>query len=368
MTRKQFKTALWVIGIVFLIMILVLSWLTWQAVAETEDWNFLDIDYTGKEGVINAYGALLSAILSFLAILFIFLDLLNQRRIDGLNEERQKNRLNSERLDLIEVLDIFLGALANDIESFGDRCRIFADKEKENYFAINRIAILPNTYPKLILGLDRTIVYNALKETGGLIEWKKIYVDLYRITDYYENSYDELTRKHQIHLDKKYTLSKQLADDLDVFLDMAVDLRNEVYRIEKKRGANPNTNSYFIFLDHIKNVAEDIVKRRKEAGGDPADEDYVDPSNFNVWDKELYQPAFKEILRLLNTSPDPRFNLESLMVKLQSLIRGVEMLEIDSKAYASHISTYSKNYYSSESKYFLRLQEMKGEFEKVIQN
>lgn len=364
MKSQQFKnitTALkWSLGIC----ILFLLWLTREAVIETEDWKLFDFDFKNKEGVISSYSSLLAAILSFIAIIFVLLDLFYQRHTKEQEKEDSAKAKEQEYKDNLNIIQLFTIELKKDAVDFFDSLKEYSVKEKSNPSEMNRIGFLPNTYPKLILDVDRVRFYEAIKFFEPSDNWKKLYVDLYKLVDYYDKSFNELKTKHQIHLNKKFKHSRDIAIALDLFIDEAMDIRNNI--IQKCIADETETmdDPYFPLLQHFKELAFDFAKQQ------PTDKerlapDFVNPVSIQKWHDTVFQPVFHQILDLWNKNGQDTYNLKSVHVKVQSLIREYSRLKQDSLDYAKHIEDYATRYFKEDSKKIIRLSEISEELGKV---
>lgn len=364
MTSKQFRRIASTLKWSLIVCVILLLWLTREAVIETDNWKFFDLDFSNREGVISAYSSLLAAVLSFIAILFVLLDLFYQRRIKASEvEEEEESKLQDYR-DNLNIIQLFTTELISDATSFYDSLIEYSEKEKANHTEMNRIGFLPNTYPKLILDVDRVKFYEAIKHFKPSDDWKKLYVDLYKLSDYYDKSFDELRIKHQIHLDKKFKHSRDIAIALDEFIDKAADIRNEVIVIYRDKEEHIMTDSFYPLLQRIKELTTEISSQQ------PTDEqrlspDFVNPVSIEVWHDKVFQPVFHTILALWNDHGQDTYNLKSIHVKVQSLIREYSRLKQDSLDYAKHIEDYATRYFKSDSKQIKRLKEINEAIGKI---
>ena len=200
--RIIFGVTLTTIFFIFLFLIVI----SFDAAGETDNWKFLDFDFTHKNNIISAYGGLLGSILSFIAILFVVLDLVYQRRQKTLeNEEREETRLQELR-DSLGITQIYIERLYNNNIEQSKIAENYAREEKEHPTEMNRMSFFPNTFPNLILEVDRQNIFRALREFKPGKDWKKTYVDLFKIADFYNKSTDEISNKHQIHLNKNISI------------------------------------------------------------------------------------------------------------------------------------------------------------------
>ncbi len=119
MKKNQFRNISYGLFTVSGLIILFLIWLSFEAASETKNWKFLDFDFEGKEGVISSYGSLLAAILSFISILYVLLDLAYQRRLKSQEEEYLKKERKQKLKDNLNIIRLFIDRLkSNSINQF----------------------------------------------------------------------------------------------------------------------------------------------------------------------------------------------------------------------------------------------------------
>ena len=361
MREKQFKNITTILKWLLVICIAFLLWVSREAVLETEDWKLFDFDFKNREGVISSYSSLLAAILSFVAILFVLIDLFYQRRIKESEKEQNFYSTLQGYRDNLNIIELFTSELKKDATVFYESLIEYSKKEILHHTEMNRIGFLPNTYPntypKLILDVDRGMFYEAIKHYQPSDDWKKLYVDLYKLADYYDKVFDELRIKHQIHLDKKFRHSREIAIALDEFIDISQDIRNKVIMIYRDREVHIMSDSYYPFLQRIKELITEISSQN------PTDEqrlspDFVNPASIEVWHDKVFQPVFHSILALWNEHGQDDYNLNSILVKVQMLTREYSRLKQDSLDYAQHIKDYATRYFKEDSSQIIRLTEI----------
>jgi large-conductance mechanosensitive channel len=93
---------------VTIIILSILVWLTIDIIRETKEYVLFDIDFEVKYNSIAAYGALVGGLLSFLSILFVMYQLLEQRT--QIIKEKQEKELESkeELFDILILLKTFM--------------------------------------------------------------------------------------------------------------------------------------------------------------------------------------------------------------------------------------------------------------------
>ncbi|MBI6121030.1 hypothetical protein [Salegentibacter maritimus] len=365
MTAKQFRYSLVSVIIVFIFTSFFIIWLSKEAIVETENWKPFDFDFTNREGVISSYASLLAGILSFIAILLVLLDLLYQRRTKQAEMEVMEINRIEEHRDRLDIISLFTRELLKDINTLNKSAEEFTEKEKLQPWEMNKMGFAPKTYPKLILDVDRVSFYEAMRFFHPGENWKEIYVELYKIVDFYAEAFEDLREKYKNHLSKKFDLSTELAEALDHFIDSNSRIRNSVIIQSKEEGKDPQSNPYFSVLQFVKERAVTIVQSHPTSE-ERASENFISPSSFKVWHDEVWQPVFNNILLLWNTHGNDPYNLESLLTQVQKLIRKYSRLTQDSLDYALHVEDYYKMYFNEKSRFPKQLKKIQREIEEVF--
>ena len=90
------------------VVIIFLIWVSIEAITETENWKFFDLDFENREGVISSYGSLLAGLLSLVSILFVLLDLTYQRRLKSQEDEQRESARNQRLKYNLEIITLFM--------------------------------------------------------------------------------------------------------------------------------------------------------------------------------------------------------------------------------------------------------------------
>ncbi|WP_117880494.1 hypothetical protein [Aureibaculum luteum] len=365
MTARNFRILVFLLAFILGITSIFLVWFSFEAAAETENWSFMDFDFSKKEGIISSYGSLLAAILSFVAILLVLLDLFYQRRLKTIEAEDKETEVIDSYRDNLNIIILFIEQLCQDVISQSKIANDYVKKEKNNPTEPNRMSFVSNAYPKLILDVDRNRFYNSIQHFKPSENWKKLYVNIYKITDFYDKSFEDIKKKHQIHLDKKFKHCIDLGKTLDEIIDINSEIRNNIINECKANETHSTENPYFGVLQFIKEKAIEIISRRTNAE-DRLNDDYINPTSLTVWRDEVFQVAFNEIISLWNINGHDNYNLKLLLNKIQFYLREYSRLIQDSEDYSKHVEIYFNDNYSEDSSYVKKLKEIIESIEKVL--
>jgi hypothetical protein len=363
MSRKIYR---WIFGttlVIICIIFIFLAILSIDAANETDNWQFLNFDFTKRNNIISAYGGLLGAILSFITILFVILDLIYQRRQKTIEIEEKEDIRIQELKDSLSLVQVFIDRLHKNNIDQSKIARDYVQKEKTEPTEMNRMSFYPNTYPKLILEIDRKNIFKALQEFKP-VDWQNTFIDIIKIPDFYDKSSEELSGKHQIHLNKKYKHSSEIGQKLDVLIDKVLDARNKFILENSLPKETLLENPMFIVLNTFKEATVKITKERKvktEAGKKP---DEIS-SSLMEFRKDIVSPLFDGIMELYRSKQEVPENIEEIHSLTQYFLRQTEKLIKDSNDYADHIEYYNKKYLSEESEFQKRLIEVSEKISKL---
>jgi hypothetical protein len=351
--RWIFGVTLGVISLVFVFLII----LSFDAASETENWQFLNFDFSKRNNIISAYGGLLGSILSFIAILFVILDLVYQRRQKTLEVEEKEALRIQELRDSLGLVQVFIDRLYQNNLNQSEIAIDYTKIELSEPTEMNRMTFFPNTFPKLILEVDRQNIFKALKELKPGEDWKKVYVDLYKISDFYDKSTTEITEKHQIHLNKKYKHSSEISKNLDILIDKVSNARNKIIPNYLDNKPALLQDPFFVILNDFKEKTVAVTTERKNkinAGVNPKEIS----SSLIEFRNEIVTPLFDGIMSLYKTYHEIPEDFEEILTLSQGFLRQTEKLMKDSTDYANHIEYYNTEYLKETSKYQIRLSEI----------
>lgn len=365
MSRKLYRWIFGItLGVIFLVFIFLII-LSFDAANETKNWQFLNFDFSKRDNVISAYGGLLGSILSFIAILFVILDLVYQRRQKTLEvEEKEASRI-QELKESLGFIQVYIDRLYKNNINQSKIATEYSKEEMEHPTEMNRMSFYPNTFPKLILEVDRQNIFKAFKELKPGLDWKKEYVDLYKIVDFYDKSTKEVTEKHQIHLNKKYKHSSIIATTLDSLIDEVSNVRNGIIAAHTEHHSTLLENLYFIIVNDFKERTVLITDERKQKLAGGANPEEI-PTGLMEFRMDIVSPLFDAIMLQYKNDNNLPKEFNNLLTSSQEFLRQTEKLIKDSNDYASHINYYNSKYLSVESEYQLRLLEISKLLESFV--
>ncbi|MEI6866547.1 hypothetical protein [Flavicella sp.] len=355
MTKTQYTRISWSIYFFTFSTLILLAWITFKAASATENWSYFQLDFKEKHTIISSYGTLLAAALSFISILFVLMDLMYQKRLKHEEIENKEIEAKKKLKDNLEITKLFLEHLTTNCTLQSVEFSKFIVSENQNPTQMNLISFYPNTFPKLILNVDKKAIFEALNLFKPSEDWKKLYVKLYQLVDFYDKSYAELSEKNKIHYSNKYKLSKNISELVDEFIDEVSKKRNQI--IEDKETDKSKPNPYFDLLDFVQTKAIEVTEKRKNMDNSELLEN-GDPASMTIWRKDILQPFFDASLSLRNSFGSDNYKFEVLLNLAQALIRKIDILTTDSVNYVENIEQYNNSYYIEDSENIKKLKEI----------
>ena len=161
---------------------LLVLYISIEAILETQNWSWFDIDFTNKDKVISGYGALLAAIVSTFSIILlvytIYLQIKESRKQakrfrkeyklqKQQFEEEKRREERKEKLDLyykLKLISVFLESIIDHIEKTAIEIKRFFDAESENPLGMNKLYFLVNKSMSKLIEMDYLGIFIAFKE------------------------------------------------------------------------------------------------------------------------------------------------------------------------------------------------------------
>lgn len=251
----------------FLLTIVLIVFLTFQAIYETDNWEPFNIDFDSRNHIILAYGSLLGGILAFLSILFVLYQVYEQREQIFIEKQEEVNNQLQNLKDRLLLLTNFLETLEKDIIRHGERMEKFFIAEKENPSTMNKMYFNTNKNFGRVIEMDILSNFIAFRTffNEDEEEWQKQFVYLYEITDFYNEAFKELRKKYESHIDDKVKPMKSISLDMRNLLDSnsrLVDRYMDEHGKEKyldfpwSNLMNKYTHAHYTYIDEIKNDDE----------------------------------------------------------------------------------------------------------------
>lgn len=354
MVIHKYKVIKWTVLAVSIVSLILLIIFTCDIINDEPNWAWFDVDF-GNPKVSN-YGALISGLLSFLAILFVIFSLADQR--EQLKDEKEEQKLlkfqeYKSRLKLIKSLLINMLA---EIKLQGDRMEKFYTEELKNPAQSNKTYFSANNSFKRILELDSLINYKTIehffKEDA---HWEKMYINMYDYVDFYSASLEEHKIKYKSHIEDKVIKQKEVSKLCIDFLKIGVELL-EKYRSEygSDKYLNYNwPNAINDFVPPYYTYADECATQQKQ-------------TDFRFLSDNLFLPFLKIAMDIREKDGFDKYGSENLVIIASDIRKKIYEIEMYSIQYADNIKHYFVEYFDTKSESFKSFEDIVNKIDSKI--
>lgn len=343
-----------ILGSCFIILFL-LVFITEQAIVETENWKFFDIDFTNKEKVISGYSGLLGAILSSLSIILLAYTIYLQNReakeqkISFENEKlREENKEKENKFSLIKLISIFLDSIIKHIEDTGVELSKFIVAEKKYPLKMNPLFFLVNKSISKLIEMDHLSIFKGFEVfLSDEEEWISKYQQLFNSVGFYNDALIELRVNYDYHKNDKFSRQRKIGDDLQNIMAESARLLNR-YRQEYDK-------AYLEYpFAEITNMFIKEYYRYLKIYQDSGEETDLDDLSQN-----LLKRFIEECIEISKRIGFDNFGIEEIVTQISSIRKKIWSLKNDCIYFAQNNEERYLALYAPESVNLIRLKELK---------
>lgn len=340
------------ISIVF---IFISIWLSIDVIRETGTWYLFNVDFTGKSDIISAYASLLSGVLFFLSILFLILDMINQRRKNQVEIRKEKKTKKRELKDRLKITSIFIEDIKKNILHQGNNLAEYYNKELADKTLMNQCYFVLNKSVSTLLELDTITTYNAFQKfKPGHDGWKKNFLNLNKMMHFYKDVFPHLQQNYQGHIQDKVALKTQIQQSIHQFLAHLSNLQNNLVA-ELRAEPNDNLKEIVDFFEGFLITYKEQISQDKELGD----------SDLTLYSQEYYQPFADKGVALIQKHNYFTQIISPLLQQMGSIIIDVQRLEAMAKNYANDLKKNTKAYFIEDSEQLKTLTKIKEDLDSV---
>lgn len=351
MNRLTFRIVSFTIYISTLLTLIYLFVLTKDVIIETDNPDSFNLDFENKPNQIMAYASLLAGILSFISILFIFLDLLYQRRLNTEEKEKEKQEVINEYYSTIELLLMFIEKMKSETIQSIIAQRLYSISEEKYPLKVNQTAYFTRTFTKMFNKIKTESLYDAFKHLNFEGNWKKYFFDINSIQSFLHKGIDELEKTNDIHSKKKYLEIIKIEEHLTECTDI-LELRcNEI------AGSSENIDKTIEYklLENQLEIIKEILNNKVKTN-------YL----LELWEEQFLTPFRSFIVNFIKEI-GLTDEIKSLMFHHKKATRLIEKVKLDSFNKSKNIIQQIE-LLNEESEYFIKLNEIEIEIKLVIEN
>jgi large-conductance mechanosensitive channel len=344
---KKIKTYKVFIIIISVITALIISFLTLDAIYETDNWKWFSIDFKGKDKIISAYGSLIGGVLAFLSILFVVYQVLEQKEQIQLEKEAVEKEKIEEKKDLLKLISSFLGSIIGDIKGQGQELKKFYEKELKNPTLSNTTYFSVNNNFNRIIEMDYIAVYKSFRHfLNKEKDWEKEFLNFYKNLDFYFKITPHLRDNYTSQMGEKVKLKYEIQKNIQSSLEDLHTIRNKYITIYPIPPYNLMEFPYFRaitsfwlnyrnYIDYIKNSINNTT----------IDSDLTDLKI------TYFQPLFDELLSLQKEKVAYEFDeIVKLTEDVGRIIVKIGQLEVSAQNYGKDVKKNCDSYYMPDSK------------------
>ena len=354
------KTLSWyknIIKWVFWLTVILIVFLTIQAVNETDDWKFFDVDFNTRDHIISAYGSLIGGVLAFLSILFVLYQVYEQREQLIIERQNSTNNKIQDLKDRLLLLTNYLKTLEKDIVRHGNRMEIFFKAEKENPSTMNTMYFNTNKNFERVIEMDILSNFKAFQTffSNDEEDWQKQFVNLYEISDFYNEAFKDLKKKYTLHIEDKVSKQKHIATDMSELLNANSRLVDD-YR-KKFGSADFSTKPWSNLINEYTLNHYNYLNEVQDAGNVP---------DFRHISNELLLPFIQTAMDIRRDNGYDDVGSRKIVELASTIRKKIWNVEIYSLQYAEDIEKQFNNYFSPHNENTNELKTIKAKIDAKI--
>ncbi|NRB60404.1 MAG: hypothetical protein HRU50_10770 [Winogradskyella sp.] len=339
---------------VFWLTLVLIVFLTFQAINETDDWKFLDVDFNTRDHIISAYGSLIGGILAFLSILFVLYQVYEQREQIIIEREESANDKLQDLKDRLLLLTNYLQTLEKDIVRHGERMETFFKAENENPSTMNTMYFNTNKNFERVIEMDILSNFKAFQAFFKEDEedWQKQFVNLYEISDFYNEAFKDLKKKYTFHIEDKVAKQKQIAAEIMELLNANARLVDD-YRI-KFGAADYLTKPWANLINEYNPAHYEYLQEVQDAGDVP---------DFRHISDNLLLPFIQTAMDIRRDDGYDDLGSRNIIELASTIRKKIWDVEVYSLQYAGDIEKQFNSYFSLENDNINELKDIKAKID-----
>lgn len=338
---------------VSVLILFIIGIITYQAATITQGPKLV-LDFENKNQIISSYAGLLGALLSFLSIMFVIYNIIEDR--EKVNKDKQEKQIEifNEYDNRLKVIDNFLTTIIKDIDGLGANLNKLAKEELDSPSSMNYTRFPVNKNFKRFVELDSLVVYKVFKyKFSGEKNWEKTYTDLYKIIDFYEELLPHIQEKFEGYLEEKVSSAKDVGLNIDNLMTISQKL------IDSYRNKNDMKNPYLKLCSDFNYDLHFYLRQQQDA---------MLPQNMRYIGDTFIKPLIEGILSTRNQTQFETQYEEEILHLGSKIRRGVFLIEQSTRDFANHLKEQYEVNFSTNSKNLNNLKKIKKGIEKKAEN
>lgn len=348
MINKARSNIFWALSIIVLIVIGVI---TVKVIYQTKNPSLFDIDFDNKDHIISSYGILVGVLLTFLSIVFVIYNIIQQKEQYDNDKLEQNEKENNSLFDRLKLVVNLLDEICGHIAETGEEMKTFYNAEKSSPLKNNQMYFYTSKNYYRLLELDYHSIFAAFQEFDTEIDKTKSFNDLYRKVDFYSESIVETKERYQYHIKDKYQRKVKIANELNSVMDNATRMTEE-YKSDLAENDRYTQNKWYELLNGLLAFYYERIPKDDEA-------------DYEQIDKEVLLLFLEEALKLRKSIGFEK-DTQDLVLNISGIRKQLFALKIESSDFGGEIQRLFNNYYSTENVTFKELCKLKNDIELII--
>ncbi|MUP39875.1 hypothetical protein [Labilibaculum euxinus] len=346
---KKTRVTLWVSAISLLTVIIIC---TVNVITITKEPILFSIDFENKHQIISSYGVLIGAILTFLSIIFVLYNIIQQQSQYENDKALEQQKNDNQLLDRLKLFVGLTNEVIKNISQTGSEMKKFYLAESKSPLLGNFLQFVSDKSYYRILELDYLTNYQSFQRYLGE-EKESDFITIYNTLDFYGDSIKELQDKMSSYLDKKQNDREGLGKDLKAIIDTSVKVTSTIKR------QFPNEYEKNEWYKLFNNLVLEYYAHLREDKRSKTETDLTDFNNnllkeFVERHVEIISPKYTELI-------------DEVGHKVADLRKDIEALKQYCTQMASSIKERHEEYFIETSKTFVKLNSLKSKLEQIIE-
>ncbi len=349
---KLLKRGLTIVTIILFILLIIF---TIDVINDEPDWAWFQINFDSQK--VANYSTLISGLLSFLAIMFVIFNIVEQR--EQLEEEKKlKNEevINdyNNRLNLLKSL---LVSIISEIKQQGERMKKYYQEELAHPTQANNTHFSANKSFSRIMEMDYLMNYQTIQYFFQEDKnWEKMFLEMNSNVEFYSGALLEHRQKYQNHIADKVNRHKEIASLCEKFYNDCIKI------IEKYRTTYGNSDYlqnkwasvFYYFLQPYNNYNEKCKKEQI-------------PADFRFISNNFFLEFLRNANDIKNEIGFDNYGSEEQVILALKIRRKIYKVEMYSIQYANNIKYYFDEYFDENCKSFKEFKSISDKVTKKLQ-
>lgn len=307
------------------------------------------IDFVNKHQIIISYASLVGTILTFISIIFVLANIIQQKMQYENDKLIEKQKIKNDLYSRLLLIKNILEQLAKHVQDTGVELKNFYETESKFPLKGNVLNFYTNKSYYRLLELDYLSIYNSFQTFGGN-EKEKHFNNLYSIVDFYSQAFPEMKEKYQIYQKEKL----QNKRDIVALINKAINSSAELCgNLKENYPDKYKEMDWFILFNNLVAEYYDFIKK-----------DENNETDFIELSETLFKPFIENALSI--ESKKPLESIEENIRTVSKIRKQIFAVKFEALDMSNNVRKRFDEYFSEDSSYFLKLKTLENNIEKLL--